>query len=120
LHLNVMIALILLDRLDEAGVAGRAAQALLLQEGDEYRLFAPLGLLAALRGRMAAAARIAGHDDAVHGHAGEAVRPNAAQLRARLGPLLAAAWPAPDLARRPAGGAAMRDEQVFKLGFEDG
>ena len=120
LHLNVMIALILLDRLDEAGVAGRAAQALLLQEGVEYRLFAPLGLLAALRGRMAAAARIAGHDDAVHGHAGEAVRPNAAQLRARLGPLLAAALPAPELARLHAEGAAMRDEQVFKLGFEDG
>jgi tetratricopeptide (TPR) repeat protein len=120
LHLNAMIALILLGRLDEAAVAGRAAQTLLLQEGDEYRLFAPLALLAALRGRLAAAARIVGRDDAAHAHAGEAVRPNAAQLRSRVDPLLAAGLSAPELARLRAEGAAMRDEQVFKLGFGDG
>ena len=120
LYLNMMIALILLEHLDEARAAGRTAQALLLQEGDEYRLFAPLALLAALRGRLAAAARIIGRDDAVHAHAGEAVRPNTAQLRARLHLLLAAALPAPELSRLRAEGAAMRDEQVFRLGFEDG
>jgi hypothetical protein len=80
----------------------------------------PLALLAALRGRFAAAARIIGRDDAVHAHAGEAVRPNAAQLRARLDPLLAAAVPAPELARLRAEGAAMRDEQMFRLGFGEG
>jgi tetratricopeptide (TPR) repeat protein len=120
LYLNAMIALILLGRLDEAAVAARAAHARLLQEGDEYRLFAPLALLAALRGRAAAAARIVGRDDAVHAHTGESVRPNAAQLRARVDPLLAAALPAPEFASLRAEGAAMRDEQVFKLGFDDG
>ncbi len=116
---NAMIALILLNRFDEAIAAGRRAHALLLQEGDEYRLFAPLALLAALQGRLADAARIVGRDDAVHLRTGDPVRPNAAQLRARLDPLLAAALPAPELERLRAEGAAMRDEQVFKLGFGD-
>ncbi len=120
LHLNAMIALLLLGRLDEAADAGRAARTLLLQEGDEYRLFAPLALLAALRGRAAAAARIAGRDDAVHAHTGEAVRVNAAQLRARIDPLLAAALSAPELARLRAEGAALRDDEVFKLGLDNG
>jgi predicted ATPase/DNA-binding winged helix-turn-helix (wHTH) protein len=120
LYTNVMIALILLNRLDEAVAAGHKAHALLLQEGDEYRLFAPLALNAALQGRFAAAARIIGHDDAVHARHGDAVLPNAAQVRARLDPLLATALPAPELARLRLEGAAMRDEQVFKLGFDDG
>jgi tetratricopeptide (TPR) repeat protein len=119
LYHNAMIALILLNRLDEALAAGRKAHALLLQEGDEYRLFAPLALLAALQGRPADAARIIGCDDAVHARTGDPVRPNAAQLRDRLDPLLAAALPAPELARLQAEGAAMRDEQVFKLAFGD-
>ena len=49
----------------------RTAHTLLLQEGDEYRLFAPLALLAALQGRLADAARIIGHDDAVHSRTGD-------------------------------------------------
>jgi hypothetical protein len=114
-----MIALILLNRLDEAVAAGNRAHALLLQEGDEYRLFAPLALLVALRGRLADAARIIGRDDAVHAHTGDPMRPNAAQLRARLDPLVAAVLPAAEIARLHAEGAAMRDEQVFKLAFGD-
>jgi predicted ATPase len=114
---NAMIALILLNRLEEAIAAGRRAHTLLLQEGDEYRLFAPLALLVALRGRLGDAARIVGRDDAVHDRTGDPVRPNAAQLRAQLDPLLVAALPAPELARLRAEGAAMRDEQVFKLAF---
>ncbi len=119
LFTSVMIALILLNRLDEAVAAGRTAHGLLLQEGDEYRLFAPLALLAAMQGRLTAAARIIGHDDAVRARTGDAVLPNTAQLRARLDPLLAVALPAPELARLREGGATMRDEQVFKLGFGD-
>jgi predicted ATPase/DNA-binding winged helix-turn-helix (wHTH) protein len=120
LYWSVLIALIQLNRLDEAVTAGRTARMLLLREGDEYRLLAPLALLAALQGRFAAAARIIGRDDAVHAHTGEAVRPHAAQLRARLDELLATALPAPELARLRKEGAALRDEQVFQLGFGDG
>jgi hypothetical protein len=42
-----------------------------------------------------------------------------AQLRTRVDPLLAAGLPAPELARLREEGAAMRDEQVFRLGFGD-
>jgi predicted ATPase/DNA-binding winged helix-turn-helix (wHTH) protein len=120
LYWNVMIALILLNRLEEALAAGRTAHKLLLQEGDEYQVLVPLALIVALQGRCEAAARIIGRDEAVHERAGVDVRPIAAQVRARLDPLLAAALPAPELARLRAEGAAMRDEQVFRLGFDDG
>jgi predicted ATPase/DNA-binding winged helix-turn-helix (wHTH) protein len=115
-----MIALILLDRLDEAVDVGRIARTLLLHEGDEYRLLSALALLAALQGRVDAAARIIGYDDANLARTGEAVRPVAALVRARLGPLLDAALPASELARLRMEGAALRDEQVFQLGFGDG
>ncbi len=118
LYNNAMIALLVLSRVDEATAAARTAHLLLLQEGDEYRLFTPLALLATLQGRPAAAARIFGHDDAVHSGTGAAARPNVAQLRARLDPLTAA-LPAHELARLRAEGAAMRDEQVFELAFGD-
>ncbi len=117
---TVTVALIFLNRLDEAVDAARTARRLLLREGDERRLLAALALLAASQGRFAAAARIIGHDDAVLARTGEAVRPVAALLRARLDPLLDAALPAPELARLRMEGAAMRDEQVFRLGFGDG
>jgi hypothetical protein len=119
LYHSVMMALILLHRLDDALAAGHKAHGLLLQEGDEYRLLTSLALIAAMQGRLAAAARIIGFDDAVHERTGEVVRPNAAQLRTRLDALLAQGVPADELARLRAEGAAMRDEQVFKLGFGD-
>jgi predicted ATPase/DNA-binding winged helix-turn-helix (wHTH) protein len=117
LYYAATIALIYLDQLDDALAAARKAHGLLLQEGDEYRILAPLALLAALQGRLADAARIIGRDEAVHLRT--ALRPNVAQVRARLDPLLAAALPAAELARLRAEGAAMRDEQVFRLGFGD-
>ena len=115
----VMIALMLLDRLDEALDAGRKALALLLHEGDDYRLLAPLALLAALRGRVADAARIIGHDDANLARTGGVVRPVAALLRARLDPLLDASLDPTELARLRKEGAALRGEQVFQLGFDE-
>ena len=119
LHWTAMIALILLDRLDEALDEGRRAHTPLLHEGDEYRLLSALALLAALQGRFEAAARVIGFDDANLARTGEVVRPVAALVRARLGPLLDAALPAPELARLRAEGAALRGEQVFRLGFGD-
>jgi len=114
----VMIALLLLDRLDEALDAGRKARTLLLHEGDEYRLLAALALLAALQGRIGDAARIIGHDDANLARTGGAVRPVAALLRARLDPLLDAGLDPTELARLRMEGAALRGEQVFQLGFD--
>ncbi len=120
LYLSAMMALILLDRLDEANDTGRSAHAsLLLREGDEYRLLAGLALLAAMQGRFADAARIAGRDDAVHARIGDVERPLAAVLRGRLDPLLVAALPASELARLHTEGGTMRDEQTFRLGFGD-
>ena len=116
---TVTVALIFLNRLDEAVDAARTARRLLLREGDERRLLAALALLAASQGRFAAAARVIGFDDAVLARTGEAVRPVAALLRARLDVLLDAALPAPELARLRMEGAALRDEQVFQLGFGD-
>ena len=91
---------------------------LLLPEGDERRLLTALALLAALQGRLAAAARIIGRDDAIAARTGKVVRPVSVLLRARLEPLLAALG-GNELARLRAEGAAMRDDQVFKLGFDD-
>jgi len=95
------------------------AHRLLLHEGDENRVLPALALLAALQGRMTAAARVIGHDDAHLARTGEVVRPVAALVRARLGPLLGAALPAPELERLRMEGAALSGEQVFQLGFGD-
>jgi tetratricopeptide (TPR) repeat protein len=116
----VMIALLLLDHLEEAVDAGRRAHTLLLHEGDEHRLLSSLALLAAMQGRITAAARIIGYDEAYRARTGEVVRPVAALVRAQLDPLLDAALAASELAGLRAEGAAMRDEQVFRLGFGDG
>jgi len=110
----VMIGLILFKRFDEALDAGRKSRALLSSEGDDYRM------LAALQGRIADAARIIGHDDSNLARTGAVVRPVAAMLRARLAPMPAAGFSAAELARLRAEGPAMRDEQVFRLGFGDG
>jgi len=114
----VMIAQILLNRLAEAAVAGRTALTNLLPEGDGCQLLAALALLAALQGRLTAAARIIGRDDAIAVPTGKVVRPVSVLLRARLEPLLAGLG-ADELAGLRAEGAAMRDDQVFKLGFGD-
>ena len=54
----VQIALVRLDRVDEALVAGRTAHALLLREGDEIRVMLPLALCAVRQDRLADAARV--------------------------------------------------------------
>ena len=115
LYLNAAWALTTLGRPDEALVEVRAAYPLLRQEGDEHRLFWELAYIAALQGRLTAAARISGRDDAVH------ARVYAVQGRTAnsLDQLLEAGLPAEELARLRAEGAAMRDDDVFRLGFGD-
>ena len=71
-----------------------------------------------MQGRLAAAARIIGRDDAVAASTGKVVRPVSVLLRARLEPLLGG-LSADELARLRTEGAAMRDDWAFKLGFGD-
>ncbi len=97
-----MIALLMLDRLDEALQAARNAYPRLLREGDEYRMLLSLALLNALHGRLHVAARIVGFDDAVGARIGENVNVFASLFHERLDPLLAAA--AGRRARAPRGG----------------
>jgi len=119
LYHNEMIALLVLDRIDEAMAAARNAYPRLLHEGDQYRMLLPLALLNALHGKLDVAARIVGFDDAVRTRTGENVSPVAPFLHERLDPLLAAGLSAEERARRSAEGAALGDEDAFKLAFGD-
>jgi len=87
-------------------------------EGDGCQLLGALALLAAVQGRLAAPARIIGRDDAIAARNGKVVRPVSALLRPRLEALLAGLGTS-ELARLREEGAAMPDDLVFKLGFDD-
>ena len=110
-----MIALLMLDRLDEAWTAAQNAYPRLQHDGDQYRLLLPLALLNASFGRLDVAARITGFDDAIQARTGENSNVVAPLLHGRLDPLLAAGLVADERARSVAAGAALREEDVFKL-----
>ena len=116
LYANQMLALVWLDRLDDALEAARNAYARLLQEGDEYRLLSPLALLHALRGRLDTALHLTAFEDAATSRLGENASSLSSAIRQRLEPLLAAV-PDVERAKYAAEGAAMRDEQAFGLAF---
>ena len=118
LYENAMIALLMLGRLDEAASAARSAYPRLLREGDEYRMLLSLPLLCAMRGRCDAAARIAGFAGAMQTRLGENASNLAPMLRERLEPLLAGLGSEERL-RMAAEGATMRDEDVFRLAFDE-
>jgi len=118
LYQNEMIALLLLDRLDEARVAARNAYPRLLQEGDEYRMLLSLALLNALDGRLDVAARLVGFDDAIDSRVGNNFNVVRTLFHARLYPLLAAGLAAEERARLLAEGAALRDEEAFRLAID--
>jgi hypothetical protein len=118
LHFSEVIAQIMLNRSEEALIAARNAYPRLAREGDHYRLLLPLALLSALHGRPDAAARVAGFDAAVR-RAAENASIIAPLLRSRLEPLLAASLSVDERARFIAEGAALRDEEAFKLAFDD-
>jgi hypothetical protein len=117
LHFSELIALLVLERTDEALLAARNAYPRLFNDGDHHRLLLPLALINALLGRMDVAARVAGLDDAIRARNGENVRISAPLLHERLDPLLAAALSADERTRLAVEGAAMRDEEAFKLAF---
>ena len=119
LYQTEMIALMMRGRLDEARAAARNAYTRLLHEGDEYRMLLSLALLDALQGRLDVAARIVGFDAAIQARIGETVDVMAPNIRARLDPLLATGLPADERARLVAEGAALRDDEAFRLAFGD-
>ena len=62
---------------------------------------------------------IVGFDDAIRARVGETVDVMAPNIRARLDPLLAAGLPADERARLVTEGAALRDDEAFRLAFGD-
>src|SRR4029079_19671499 len=89
LYSGALIALIELERFDEALVAGRAAYFRLLQEDDECRLLLPLAVLTAWRGRHSDAARILGFEQALQSGQIAAMRAHAERLETTLNRILA-------------------------------
>ncbi|MEO8303153.1 MAG: winged helix-turn-helix domain-containing protein [Betaproteobacteria bacterium] len=118
LYQSEMVALLMLNRAGEAGVAARNAYPRLLREGDEFRMLLSLALLNAMQGRPDAAARIAGFADALQARLGDIVSNLAPLIHERLDPLLAI-LSADEHARLKADGAGLRDEEVFSLAFAD-
>ena len=103
----------------EALVAAHNAYPRLAREGDHHRLLLPLALIHALHGNLDTAARVAGFDAAVQARSGENVSIVAPLLHGRLDPLLASHLSVDERTRLAAEGAALRDEEAFRLALED-
>jgi tetratricopeptide (TPR) repeat protein len=110
------VAMIMLDRVDDALAAAREAYPRLLDEGDHYRLLLPLALIAALQDRLDAAARIAACDETIQARTGENESVFTPLLRGRLDPLLAA-LPSEERSRIEREGAALDEASGFRLAF---
>jgi len=119
LYFNEMNALLMLNRIDEALVAARHAFSRLSHEGDQHRLLLPLAVIHASHGRLETAARIAAFDAANQARTGENESVVAPLLYARLEPVLAAGLAADKRARLASDGAALRDDQAFRLALGD-
>jgi predicted ATPase/DNA-binding winged helix-turn-helix (wHTH) protein len=112
------IALLVLNRMDEALAAARNAYPRLSREGDQYRLLRPLALLNAARGRLDTAARVAGFDAVLEARTGENPNIAAPLLQERLEPLLAGIA-ADERARLAAEGATLSEDEAFRLALGD-
>ncbi len=119
LYCNEMTALLMMDRNDEALAAARNAYPRLAHEGDQHRLLLPLALVNARYGRLEAAARIAGFDAANQIRTGENANVVTPLLNARLEPLLAAGLAPDKRARLVAEGAALHEDEAFRLALGD-
>jgi hypothetical protein len=116
---SLVVALVLLDRCDEALPVARRAYRLLAREGDDLRLLEPLAGAACARGRWSVAARLIGHVDAAMAQSGETRWPAVAQRRAQLQAQLDHALPAIEQREQMRAGAAMARDAVFALAFGD-
>ncbi|HEX4524481.1 MAG TPA: winged helix-turn-helix domain-containing protein [Casimicrobiaceae bacterium] len=119
LYANRSVSLLLLGRLDDALADARNAYVRLLREGDQHRILLPLALIAALQGRLEAAARIAGFDDAVQVRSGENASIVAPLFRSRLDTLLTARLGTDERAKFALEGAGLAEEEAFRLALGD-
>jgi tetratricopeptide (TPR) repeat protein len=119
LYANRSVSLLLLGRLDDALADARNAYVRLLREGDQHRILLPLALVAALQGRLEAAARIAGFDDAVQVRSGENASIVAPLFRSRLDTLLTARLGTDERAKFALEGAGLAEEEAFRLALGD-
>ena len=120
LYFTRSLALLMLNRLDDALTDARNAYVRLLREGDQHRLLLPLALIAALQGRFDAAARIAGFDDAVQVRSGENASIVAPLLRSRLDSLLNGRLGSDERARLALEGASLPEEEAFRQALGNG
>ena len=116
----LVVALVELDRGDEALPVARRARRLLAREGDDLRLLEPLAAAAGARGNWEVAAQLIGHADAGVSMRGEKRWPSAVQRRNQLQRRLEHAVPAAKLRELMRAGAAMGRDKAFELGFDDG
>jgi len=119
LYFAELIALLMLGRMDEASISVRNGYFRLRHEGDQHRMLLPLALLDAMLGRLDVAARVMGFDEAMHARTGENVAIWSPLLYLRLDPLLTSGLAADERGRLIAQGAALRDDEVFRLAFGD-
>jgi hypothetical protein len=110
------VALLMLDRVDDALAAAQEAYPRLLSEGDHYRLLRPLALIVALQGRLDAAARIAAFDDFIQVRSGENASIFGPLIGGRLDPLLAG-LAGEERARLAREGASLDETHAFRLAF---
>jgi predicted ATPase len=104
--------------LDEALTAAREGLPMLVDGGFAWSHLDHLALRAALAGKFADAARLAGFSDVAYAARKAPRQPNEARSRDRMQGLLEKKLPAADLARLVAEGAALSEEAACKLALE--
>jgi hypothetical protein len=102
---------------DEAIAHGRSAHQGLRHLDDAWRLLETMALNAAMQGRLAEAAQVAGHVDAELARGGAIRWPCSAERRHRLDRLVHAGLGAAAMARHLATGRLLRTDRAFALAF---
>jgi predicted ATPase/DNA-binding winged helix-turn-helix (wHTH) protein len=107
------------SRFDEGLALAREAQPRLAADSDDAVLLEPLARAAAQRGRVEAAARVAGHVDAAFARSGQQPWPYEAERRAAIDALVRATLGESGLQRQLALGARMSREEAVALMLGD-
>jgi len=105
--------------LDAALAAAREGLPLLLEGGFAWSHLDHLALRAALAGRFAPAARMAGYSDSTYASRKMARQPNEIRSRDRLQAMLQEKYAADELARLFAEGAKMTEDGACRLALEE-
>ena len=105
--------------LDQALAAAREGLPLLEEAGYAWSVLDLLGLRAALAGKLANAACLAGHADSAFAAKKSSRQPNEARAHERLQALLREKYDPDELKRLFAEGAAMNEDDACRLALED-